>query len=173
MTQQSQLPTIHIRAMEPEDLDTLYRIENDQQLWGVSATNVPYSRYTLHDYIANSSGDIYTDRQVRLVIEDACHHVVGILDLVNFDPRHLRAEVGIVIQEPYRKQGYALAALDRLKAYSSHVLHLHQLFAIIDNTHLSTIRLFQKAGFQPTATLRDWLFDGTAYHDSSLLQLVL
>ena len=101
----SHLPAIHLRAMEPEDLDMLYTIENDQRLWGVSATNVPYSRYTLHDYIANAAGDIYTDRQVRLIIENEQQDVIGILDLINFDPRHRRAEVGIVIQQPYRSQG--------------------------------------------------------------------
>ena len=67
---QDKLPEIHLRAMEPEDLDALYRIENDIHMWGVSSTNVPYSRYTLHDYIANSSGDIYTDREVRLIVEN-------------------------------------------------------------------------------------------------------
>ena len=54
----SQLPSVHLRAIEPEDLDLLYRIENDIKLWNIGATNVPYSRYTLHDYIANASGDI-------------------------------------------------------------------------------------------------------------------
>lgn len=173
MTQKPQQNDINIRAMEPEDLDALYSIENDQRLWGVSATNVPYSRYTLHDYIANSAGDIYTDRQVRLIIETADKDIVGILDLVNFDPRHLRAEVGIVIQEPYRCQGYALTALSRLKAYAQHVLHLHQLYAIVEASHIPAVRLFRKAGYEPSATLHDWLFDGTEYHDSLLLQLLL
>jgi diamine N-acetyltransferase len=43
------MKTIKLRAIEPEDLDLLYRIENDADLWAVGATNVPYSRYTLHD----------------------------------------------------------------------------------------------------------------------------
>ena len=70
----NQNPEVRLRAMEPEDLDLLYRIENDVKLWHVSTTNVPYSRFTLHEYIANSTGDIYVDRQVRLMIENA---VVG------------------------------------------------------------------------------------------------
>ena len=41
------LPDIRLRAIEPEDLDLLYRIENDRELWNVGTTNVPYSRYTL------------------------------------------------------------------------------------------------------------------------------
>ena len=42
---------VHLRAIEPEDLDLLYRIENDVKLWNVGITNVPYSRYALHDYV--------------------------------------------------------------------------------------------------------------------------
>ena len=58
----NKLPDIRLRAIEPEDLDLLYQIENDRSLWNVGATNVPYSRYTLHDYIATSNDDIYAVR---------------------------------------------------------------------------------------------------------------
>ena len=93
-----EFPQIDLRAMEPEDLDLLYKVENDVSLWGVGVTNVPYSRYTLHNYIANAVGDIYTDKQVRLMIENQNHETVGIVDITDFDPRHMRAELGIVIQ---------------------------------------------------------------------------
>ena len=38
------IPSIRLRAIEPEDLDLLYLIENDTRLWNVGTTNVPYSR---------------------------------------------------------------------------------------------------------------------------------
>ena len=41
-------PKVRLRAIEPEDLDTLYKIENDRTLWGIGPTNVPYSRFALH-----------------------------------------------------------------------------------------------------------------------------
>ena len=63
-------PEIKLRAIEPEDLDLLYRIENDVRLWNVGNTNVPYSRYTLHEYVANATDDIYVDRQVRMMVEN-------------------------------------------------------------------------------------------------------
>ena len=68
---------MRLRAIEPEDLDLLYQIENDQSLWKVGTTNVPYSRYTLHDYIASSSDDIYADRQVRMIVENDEGETVG------------------------------------------------------------------------------------------------
>ena len=45
---------IHLRALEPEDLDFLYEMENDESLWEVGNTNVPYSRQVLLDYITTS-----------------------------------------------------------------------------------------------------------------------
>ena len=76
---------IHLRALEPEDLDMLYQIENNRELWSVGVTNVPYSRYILQEYIATQKGDIYADRQVRLMIEDLEGECVGIADIINFE----------------------------------------------------------------------------------------
>ena len=134
------LPTIHLRAIEPEDLDVLYTIENDTKVWNVSTTNVPYSRYVLYDYVANAKNDIYADKQVRMMIEDEHHNVVGIVDIINFDPKNMRAEVGIVIKQDYRNKGYALATITRIKAYAANILHLHQLYACI-NKDLSLIHI--------------------------------
>lgn len=167
------LPKVRLRAIEPEDLDLLYRIENDVNLWGVGATNVPYSRYALHDYVANSSEDIYVDRQVRLMVENEHGDVVGIADIVNFEPQHLRAEVGIVIENSYRRRGYACSTLMQIAEYSLSVLHLHQLYILVDVNNVASINLFRKMGYNVTAELNDWLYDGKAYHKAFLLQLFL
>ena len=164
---------VRLRAMEPEDLDLLYRIENDSQLWGVGATNVPYSRYLLHEYISNATGDIYTDRQVRLMIENEEGQVVGIADVMNFDPRHLRAELGIVIERAYRRQGYATDAIRQILDYARKVLHLHQLYAFVGSDNHASVELFSKVGFTRETELKDWLFDGKGYHAAIVMQYLL
>ena len=165
-----QLPEIHLRALEPEDLELLYAIENDDVLWRVGTTNVPYSRYVLRDYIANTRSDIYADRQLRLMIENGSGDVVGIIDLINFDPRHLRAEIGLVILAAERRRGYATAALKALCRYGRETLHLGQLYAIIDIENQPALSLFRQAGFSVEHTLQNWLFAGADYHDAVLLQ---
>lgn len=169
----SQQHTVKLRAMEPEDLDLLYHIENDTSIWHVGTNNVPYSRYALHDYIAHASGDIYTDKQVRLMIENEQGEAVGIVDLVNFSPQHLRAEVGIVIKNCYRNLGYANAALRQINTYAHDVLHLHQLYAIIETTNNISINLFESLGFSQTTCLKEWTFDGTTYTDALVMQKYL
>ena len=162
-----------LRAIEPEDLDMLYQIENDRSLWHVGTTNVPYSRYTLHDYLATSADDIYADRQLRLVVEDDEHHVVGMADLVHFDPQHQRAEAGIVIILPHRRKGYALAALRELEDYALQTLHLHQLYAVIAADNNGALALFQKAGYERQGVLRGWLQQGHNFVDAVLMQRFL
>lgn len=165
--------SIVLRAMEPEDLDMLYRIENDHNLWNVSVTNVPYSRYTLHNYIASSVGDIYKDGQVRLMVENGEGAVVGIVDIVDFCPVHQRAEVGIVIADSFRRRGYASGALKRVAEYSLQVLHLHQLYAVVDAGNAASVALFTKMGYKATAHLTHWLYDGRAYRNAVVMQKIL
>ena len=173
MNEIDKLPEVTLRALEPEDLELLYHIENDDKLWNVGITNVPYSRFLLHDYIANSSGDIYTDKQVRLMIVTSDNKCVGIIDLVDFNPQHRRAEIGIVIMSEYRNRGFAKAALSKAISYCHRVIHLAQIYAIIQNDNKISINLFNSLGFSAKTQLGGWLFDGEKYNDAVLMQFFL
>ena len=48
---------IKLRAMEPEDIEILYRWENDTDIWKVSNTIAPFSKYVLRQFIENQSRD--------------------------------------------------------------------------------------------------------------------
>lgn len=164
---------IYLRALEMEDLNFLYEMENDMSLWNVGCTNVPYSRQVLIDYIANASADIYVDKQVRFIIEDKNHDVVGMVDLTDFDPRHLRAEVGIVIKQEAQGKGYAREAIRQLLAYSKNILHLHQLYAIVAVGNGKAVSMLRSAGFGEGKILEEWLFEGEKYADAYFFQCFL
>lgn len=164
---------VRLRAMEPEDLDALYRIENDRDVWDVGENNVPYSRYILHDYIANASADIYADKQVRMVVENEEGQLVGVADVVNFCPSHARAEVSIVICREHRKKGYARAAIRQIMEYALRTLHLHQLYAVVREDNMPSLNLFSSLGFKSKMVLEDWLFDGKDYHNVVVMQFFL
>ena len=167
------MPVVRLRAMEPEDLDALYRIENDRDVWDVGENNVPYSRYILHDYIANASADIYADKQVRMVVENEKGQLVGVADVVNFCPSHARAEVSIVICREHRKKGYARAAIRQIMEYALRTLHLHQLYAVVREDNMPSLNLFSSLGFKSKMVLEDWLFDGKDYRNAVVMQFFL
>ncbi|KGI59517.1 GNAT family N-acetyltransferase [Prevotella sp. S7 MS 2] len=164
---------VTLRALEPEDLDILYKIENDKSVWNVGATSVPYSKYLLHDYIANSTCDIYTDKQVRLMILNEDGYGVGVVDVVDFSPRHLRAEIGFVIMSQYRRKGYAGAAIKQVMDYCKKTLNMHQLYAIVDKRNTVSIKLLEKCGFHASSELKDWLLEDGCAHSALLLQTFL
>ena len=163
---------VYLRAMEPDDIDLLYSVENDPNIFESGISNVPYSRYLLREFILNSTGDIYTDKQVRMMF---CHDetTLGIVDLIDFNPHQLRAEVGITTLRSYRRHGYGTQALRLLAEYAARTLHLHHLYAYIDFDNEASLRLFRKAGYQQTATLKGWLYDGKKHHDAAFMQLFL
>ena len=160
---------VRLRAMEPEDLDFLYDMENSRELWNVGNANVPYSRYVLHDYIANATNDIYRDGQVRMIVENGEGEAVGMADVFDFDPQHRRAEVSVAIAACHRRCGYAQAALQQLARYAQRTLHLHQVYAVVAEDNLPSLGLFDKCGFEGRNRLHDWLFDGTEYHDAIVM----
>lgn len=160
---------VRLRAMEPEDIDAIYSIENDRDIWEVSSTNVPYSKFALQRYIASATYDIYTDKQVRLIITNEAGEFIGMADLFNYDPQHQRAEMGIVVRKQYRHSGYGLAAIRQLAEYSEKVLHIHQIYAVVGTGNTYCRKLLEKAGFERSSVLKEWIYDGQRYHDAYLL----
>ena len=60
--------TITLRAAEPEDADQIFRWENDRDIWRVSGTHVPYSRFQIEQFLLDNN-DIAAQKQLRLMIE--------------------------------------------------------------------------------------------------------
>ncbi|MEG1622047.1 MAG: GNAT family protein [Alistipes sp.] len=163
-----------LRALEPQDLKLLYAWENDPAIWGVSGTTAPFSALLLQRFIDEQVHDIYATRQMRLVIETLAGESIGLLDLFEFDPQHLRAGVGILIHDAtQRGQGYASDAMAILIAYASTTLHIHQLWCNVevDNTH--SLALFHRAGFTEVGIKRSWNFTPQGWKDEILLQHIL
>jgi len=148
---------IRFRALEPNDIDILFEWENDAEIWEISNTFEPFSKYILAKYIKESQRDIYESKQIRMVIETLNGKAVGAIDLFDFDPFHFRAGVGILIHdEKDRKLGYATDALQLLCRYTTEYLRLHQLYANITEDNLASIHLFKNAGFELIGTKKDW-----------------
>ena len=164
---------LKLRAVEPEDLDLMYLIENDTELWPFGQASVPFSHFALKQYIAECSNDFFHDRQLRLVIETADGNSVGFVDLQNYEPLHHRAEVGIVVVPEQQRKGLATEALRLLAGYVSTHLGIHQLYALVPKGNVASIALFRKCGYKETATLEDWLNSPAGWQSVRVFQLVL
>ena len=164
---------LKLRAVEPEDLDLMYLIENDTELWPCGQASVPFSHYALKQFIAESSNDFFHDRQLRLVIETPDGISVGFVDLQNYDPLHHRAEVGIVVVPEQQRKGLSTETLRLLARYVSAHLGIHQLYALVPEGNKPSVALFRKCGYKETATLQDWLNSPKGWQSVKVFQNVL
>mgnify|MGYP000753482042 CR=1 FL=1 len=165
---------IYLRALEPEDLEFIYAIENNELVWEVSNTETPYSRFLIRQYLENAHQDIYDAKQLRLAIcLNNSQEAIGLIDLFDFDPKNNRAGVGILINDAQnRNKGIGSEALALIINYSFEQLQLHQLYANIGTDNEISIQLFTKFGFQKIGIKKDWIKVNNRYKDELLFQLI-
>ena len=165
---------IYLRAPEVEDLEVLYAWENDGIMRFLSNSRSPVSRFLLEQYIISSGEDIYSLKQLRLMaVERTTNHLIGHIDISDFDPHHKRACLGIMITENHRNKGYAYEMLQLVIGYAASELEMHQLFCNVMADNQASIKLFEKAGFTITGTKKDWIRHNKKWLDEHLMQLIL
>ena len=131
---------IYLRAVEPEDMDIMYEMENDPSMWDIS----------------------------NLRKSDQC--ILGTIDITDFVPLHSRGEVGIAVHKDYRQRGYATDALKLLCEYAFDFLSLSQLYAHVMTDNEVCVKLFTSCGFVQCGLLKNWLQVEGCYKDALLLQ---
>ena len=164
---------IYLRALEPEDLEFVYEIENDETVWEISNTETPYSRYVIKQYLENAHKDIYEVKQLRLVISKNNNEAIGLIDLFDFDFKNKRAGVGILIKDAMdRNVGYGSEALKLLVNYCFKRLNLHQLYCSVIEDNMPSIKLFSQQGFENVGLKKDWSFVDGIFKNEYFLQLI-
>ena len=164
---------IYLRALEPEDLEFIHAIENDESVWEISNTQTPYSKFLIKQYLKNSHKDIFEVKQLRLVISSYDNEALGMIDLFDFDFKNRRAGVGILVKESSdRQRGYGREALQLLINYSFTHLNLHQLYCNISEDNQASIKLFTNQGFETIGIKKDWIFSNKTYKNEYLFQLI-
>ena len=162
---------IFLRALEPEDLDFLYELENNGDVWEISGTTAPYSKFILRQYLENAHKDIFEAKQLRLCICKHDHKVIGLIDLFDFDPKHRRAGLGlIVLEKAERNKGVGGEAIELVCNYAFSVLDLRQLFANVLEDNLPSVHLFGKKGFQKIGVKKDWIYSQGRFKNEILFQ---
>ncbi|MDD7887437.1 GNAT family N-acetyltransferase [Flavivirga sp. 57AJ16] len=164
---------IYLRALEPEDLEFVHTIENDEAVWEISNTIAPYSKYLIKKYLEQAHKDIFEVKQLRLVISSYIDEPLGMIDLFDFDFKNGRAGIGILVKETNnRRKGYGKEALRLLTDYSFAHLGLHQLYCNISEENEASIKLFTNFGFKKIGLKKDWNRVNGSYKNEYLFQLI-
>ena len=164
---------IFLRALEPSDVELLYQWENDPEIWTISQTLTPYSKYTLKQFIDSAQEDICSTKQVRFMI-NLLHtkQTVGILDVFDIDFINSRAGVGILIEKNHRNQDIGAEAVMLALTYLFNTLHLHQIYCNVLHNNNVSLKLFEKCGFSVIGLKKEWRKTQNGFEDVIMLQRI-
>ena len=162
---------LQLRAVEPEDLEVLYKWENDTDVWIYGSAISPYSKYILRQYITDAQTDIFESKQLRFMIDlHKENRTIGTIDIYDFDALNSRCGVGIYIDSEFRRRGFAKQALILLQNYAFNFLKINQLYAHIPESNKASIDLFKNSGFSISGTLKEWIFSDNKYENAIMVQ---
>ena len=164
---------IFLRALEPSDVELLYQWENDPEIWKISQTLTPYSKYTLKEFVDSAKEDIFSSKQVRFMInliEDK--QTIGILDVFDIDFMNSRAGIGILIEKKFRNQEFGTEAIQLAINYLFKTLFFHQVFCNVLSHNSTSLKLFEKCGFSIVGVKKEWVKTENGFEDVVLLQKI-
>lgn len=144
-----------LRAPEPEDVDFLYSIENEEGGESYSCRIAPVSLESLRTYVLTCDPDPFASGQLRLVISRGSENV-GLIDFYDISALHRRAMVGVIIAPQYRGMGLGRRSVSVACSFAAKRLRLTTLGALISIHNNPSVAAFAHAGFETVGRLTRW-----------------
>ena len=153
--------TVTLRPLERGDLHFVHVLNNNRSVMGYWFEE-PYESFVELEELYRKH--IHDQSERRFIVEDASHERVGLVELVEIDHLHRRAEFLIMIAPEQQGRGYARAATRLAINYAFRVLNLYKLYLLVDVDNTRAIRIYEDAGFRREGVLIDEFFSDGRYH---------
>ena len=160
---------IRLRVLEPEDAMTLFLWDNDPELRDAQESSTSPTLMELQAFCLEGPRALEVHGQQRWII-DVNGESIGTVELFDYHPQHQRAGIGIIIaQSEHRNQGWGTRIL--LEAESlAQTFSISNLWAIISEDNVASLRAFEKAGYEKAGHLKNWLNLRGNFVDGILVQ---
>lgn len=153
-----------LRAVEPEDAELIFSVENDTEVWEYSDNVAHFSLNLLKRYAESYNADPWSQGMLRLIVCERRENMpaydsepLGIVDLYDISLLHRTAKVGIYVRKDFRKEGVAKQSLLILKDYVRSRLGLKSLLALVAVNNGAGHRLFASVGFSEVGMIPQWI----------------
>ena len=158
-------PYVTLRPLERSDLHFVHVLNNNRSVMGYWFEE-PYESFVELEELYRKH--IHDQSERRFIVEHEqpdtqAHERVGLVELVEIDHLHRRAEFLIMISPEHQGRGFAKAATRRAINYAFRVLNLYKLYLLVDVDNASAIRVYEGAGFQREGVLVDEFFSDGRY----------
>lgn len=153
------VPPVKLRPLEREDLAFVHQMDNNASIMRYWFEE-PYEAFI-------ELSDLYDkhihDQSERRFIAESDGIKVGLVELVEINHVHRRAEFQIIIAPAHQGHGFASRAARLAMDYAFSVLNLYKLYLIVDVENEKAIHIYTKLGFHTEGQLIDEFFVNGEY----------
>ena len=132
--------TIKLRPLEREDLHFVHQLDNNASVMRYWFEE-PYEAFVELTDLYNKHIHDQTER--RFVVEHAGVNA-GLVELVEINHVHRRAEFQIIIDPAHQGKGLASQAARLAMEYGFSVLNLYKLYLIVDEENEKAIHIYSR-----------------------------
>ncbi|WP_242108393.1 spermidine N1-acetyltransferase [Luteimonas aquatica] len=164
-------PGISLRPLERGDLHFVHELNNNRSAMGYWFEE-PYESFVELEQLY--SKHIHDQSERRFIVEigpggrrgegaGSEGERAGMVELVEIDHLHRRAEFLVMIAPQRQGRGYGAAATRLAINYAFRVLNLYKLYLLVDVDNAAAIRIYEKCGFRREGVLVDEFFSDGRY----------
>ena len=151
-----------LRPLEREDLNFVHRLNNNANVMRYWFEE-PYE--TLIELTMLYDQHIHDQTERRFVVvwngENA-----GLVELMEINHIHRRAEFQIIISPEHQGKGLATRAARMAMDYGFGVLNLHKIYLVVDNENKKALGIYRKIGFEVEGELVQEFFVNGQYRNA-------
>ncbi len=162
------LPTVTLRPLERGDLHFVHQLNNNRTVMGYWFEE-PYESFVELEELYRKH--IHDQSERRFIVEDGARERVGLVELVEIDHLHRRAEFLVMVAPAHQGRGNARAATQLAIHYAFRVLNLYKLYLLVDVDNARAIRIYEGVGFQREGVLVDEYFSDGRYRSVIRMRL--
>lgn len=153
---------VRLRPLEREDLRFVHQLDNNASVMRYWFEE-PYEAFV-------ELSDLYDkhihDQSERRFVVECDGENAGLVELVEINHVHRRAEFQIIISPEYQGKGLASRAAKLAMDYGFTVLNLYKLYLIVDKENEKAIHIYRKLGFRVEGELIHEFFINGEYRNT-------
>lgn len=153
---------VRLRPLEREDLRFVHKLDNNRHIMRYWFEE-PYEAFVELAQIYDRH--VHDQGERRFILESDSSEMLGLVELVEINHIHRRAEFLIIVAPHAQGKGYAEMATRLAIDYAFCVLNLHKLYLYVDVANLKAIHIYNKCGFVEESVLRSEFFVNGEYRD--------
>ncbi|MQR01864.1 spermidine N1-acetyltransferase [Glaciimonas soli] len=146
---------VKLRPLEREDLRFVHQLDNNSNIMRYWFEE-PYEAYV--ELVQLYDNHVHDQTERRFILQSDDGEMVGLVELVEIDHIHRRAEFQIIVAPAAQGKGYAERATRLAIEYAFCVLNLHKLYLYVDKENNKAIHVYKKCGFALECELKSEFF---------------